>query len=168
MGGQLLCLGCKSGQQGTLCIRKYPCNYVLPPLLSKGHMAMNADLLAPGNTVFYLAPQGVLATVVGRLSFLECVAISCERSDHLQFYCDCPVEWLTFPRPALPDAVHPHRLPPLWGPQLQPTFRIVLRVRALVLRRRMTPNIFKLHLSFHKTPWATASLSGKAVQYIGK
>ena len=50
MGGQLLCLGgiinvgCKSGQQGTLCIRKYQCDCVLPPLLSTEHMAMNADL----------------------------------------------------------------------------------------------------------------------------
>ena len=46
MGGPLLCLGgiinvgvelsmagWKSGQQGTLCIRKYQCDYVLPPLL---------------------------------------------------------------------------------------------------------------------------------------
>ena len=33
--------GCKSGQQGTLCIRKYRCDYVLPLLLSTGHIAMN-------------------------------------------------------------------------------------------------------------------------------
>ena len=39
--------------------------------------------------------------------------------------------------------------------------------RASTVRRRRTPNIFKLHLSFHKTPWATASLSEKVVQYIG-
>ena len=44
---------CRSGQQGTLCIRKYRCDYVLPPLLSTGQMAMNADLLAPGSKVFY-------------------------------------------------------------------------------------------------------------------
>ena len=49
MGGQLLCLGgivnvgCKSGQQGTVCIRKYWCDYGLPPLLSTGHMALNAE-----------------------------------------------------------------------------------------------------------------------------
>ena len=36
-------------------------------------------------------------TVVGLLSFLECVAISYERSDHTQLYCDCLVERLTFP-----------------------------------------------------------------------
>ena len=37
-----------------------------------------------------------------------------------------------------------------------------------MLRHKMTPNIFKLHLSFHKTPWATASLSENFVQYISK
>ena len=69
--------------------------------------------------------------------------------------------------PLLPSVVRPHRLPPLSGPeQLQPTFRIVLRLRASALRRRMRPNIFKLLLSFHKTPWATASLSEKVVQYM--
>ena len=46
--------GCKSGQQGTLCIRKYRCDYVLPPLLSTCHMALNAEFLAPGSTIFYL------------------------------------------------------------------------------------------------------------------
>ena len=30
------------------------------PLLSKGHMAINADLLAPGRIVFYLRPQGAM------------------------------------------------------------------------------------------------------------
>ena len=44
----------KSGQQSTLCIRKYWCDYVLLPLLSTVHMAVNADLLAPGSNVFYL------------------------------------------------------------------------------------------------------------------
>ena len=33
---------------------------------------------------------------------------------------------------------------------------------------KMTPNIFELHLLFHKTPWATASLCEKVVQLIGK
>ena len=37
------------------------------------------------------------AAIVGLLSFPECVAISYERSDHTQLYCDCPVERLTFP-----------------------------------------------------------------------
>ena len=41
-------------------------------------------------------------TVVGLLSFLECVAISYERSATsaqalLQLYCDCPLERLTLP-----------------------------------------------------------------------
>ena len=69
--------------------------------------------------------------------------------------------------PPLPNGVRPHHLPLPSGPeQLQPTFRIV--TESLNLRRRMTPNIFKLHLSFHKTPWTTTSLSEKVVQYIGK
>ena len=91
---------CRSGQQGTLCIRKYRCDYVLPPLLSTGQMAMNADLLAPGSKVFYLrgtTGERVPATVVGLSSFPECVAISYERSGHTQLYKDCPVERLTFP-----------------------------------------------------------------------
>ena len=83
MGGQLLC--CESGQQGTLCIRKYRCDCVLPPLLSTGHMAMNADLLAPGSTVFHLrGTTGCACHCCGLLSFSECVAISYERSDHTQ------------------------------------------------------------------------------------
>ena len=77
--------GCKSGQRGALCIRKYQCDYVLPPLLSTGHMAMNVDLLAPGSNVFYLrgtTGEHVPATVVGLVSFPECVAISCEHASH--------------------------------------------------------------------------------------
>ena len=113
------------------------------------------------------------ATVVGLLSFLECVAISYEHYDHMQLYCDCPVERLTFPiermESPVPNVVRPHCLPPPSGPeQLLPTFRIVLRLRASAIRRGMTPNIFKFHLSFHKTPWATASLSEKVAQCIGK
>ena len=72
-------LGSKSGQQGTLHIRKYRCDYVLPPLLSTVHMAMNIDLLELGSDFFY--PKGttrelVPATFVGLSSFPECVAIS--------------------------------------------------------------------------------------------
>ena len=65
---------CRSGQQGTLCIRKYRCDDVLPPLLSTGQMAMNADLLAPGSKVFYLrgtTGERVPATVVGLSSFVN-------------------------------------------------------------------------------------------------
>ena len=35
------------GLQGTLCVGKYRCYYVLPPSYSTGHMAMNAN--RPGN-----------------------------------------------------------------------------------------------------------------------
>ena len=35
--------------------------------------------------------------VVGLLSFPECVDISFEHSGHTQLYCECPVEWFTFP-----------------------------------------------------------------------
>ena len=52
---------------------------VSPPLLSTGHMAINANLLVPGNSVFYLRGTGgerVPATVVGFSSFPECDAIS--------------------------------------------------------------------------------------------
>ena len=37
------------------------------------------------------------ATVVSLSSFLECVAISYERSRHIQYYHDCPMACLTFP-----------------------------------------------------------------------
>ena len=59
---------------------------------------MNADLLAPGSSVFYLrgtTGERVPATVVGLSSFPECVAISYERSGHTQYYRDCPVARLT-------------------------------------------------------------------------
>ena len=137
---------------------------------------MNADSLALGSHVFY--PRGttgerVPATVVGLLSFPECVAISYEHSSQTRLYYDCPVERLTFPIVRAESLASkcclspPHTAPS--GPEhLHPTVRIVLRLIASMLRRRMTPNIFKLHLSFHKTPWATASLSEKVVQYIGK
>ena len=97
---ELTLLGSKSGQQGTLCIQKYRCDYVLLPLLSTVHMAMNADLLVPGSNVFYLrgtTGERVPATVVGLSSFPECVAISYEHSSHTQIYRDCPVKRLTFP-----------------------------------------------------------------------
>ena len=61
---------------------------------------MNADLLVPGSNVCYLrctTRERVPASVVGLLSFPECIAISYERSRHTQLYCDCPVEWFTFP-----------------------------------------------------------------------
>ena len=66
-------------------------------------------------------PAVVSFTVVGLSSFLECVAISYERPGHMQYYCDCSVERLTFPLSAqtllLPIAVLPHRLPPTSGLQ---------------------------------------------------
>ena len=89
-------LGSKSGQQGTLCIRKYQPDYVLPLLPSTVHMAMNADLLGPspdGST----RGEPVPAIVVGLSSFPECITISYERSGHTQLYRDCPVKCLTFP-----------------------------------------------------------------------
>ena len=51
------------------------------------------------NNVFCLRGtigERVPATVVGLLSFPECVAIGYERSSHIQLYCECPVERLTF------------------------------------------------------------------------
>ena len=78
---------------------KYRTDYVLPPLPSTVHMAMNADLLAPGSSVFYLrgtTRECVPATVVGLSSLPQCVA-SYESPGHMQFYRDCPVERLTFP-----------------------------------------------------------------------
>ena len=61
---------------------------------------MNADLLAPGSSVFYLrgtTGERVPATDVGLSSFLECIAISYEHSGQTQYYRDCAVERLTFP-----------------------------------------------------------------------
>ena len=37
---------CICGLQVPFCIGKYGCYYVLPPLYSAGHMAMNADLVS--------------------------------------------------------------------------------------------------------------------------
>ena len=111
-------LGSKNWQQGTLCIRKSRCDYVLSPLSSTMN-AMNADLLAPGSNVFYLRGTTggcVPATIVGLSSFLECVAISYEHSGRTQLYCDCP--WSISPSRLsvrglpLPNVVRPHRLPP--------------------------------------------------------
>ena len=61
---------------------------------------MNIDLLVSGSNVFYLrgtSRECVPATVVGLLSFPECVAISYERSEQTQLKCDCTLERLTFP-----------------------------------------------------------------------
>ena len=92
---ELALLGSKSQQQGTLCIRKYRCDCVLPPLLSPVlNMAMDTDLLAPGNDIFYLGGttgEHVHAIVVGLSSFPDCVTISYERSGHKQLYLDCPL-----------------------------------------------------------------------------
>ena len=59
---------------------------------------MNADLLSPSSKVFYLrgtTGERVPATVVGLSLFLDCAAISYERSGHTQLYKDCPLEQLT-------------------------------------------------------------------------
>ena len=61
---------------------------------------MNADLLAQGSSAFYMrgtTGERVPTTVVGLSSFLECVAISYERSRCTQYYHDCPVARPTFP-----------------------------------------------------------------------
>ena len=61
---------------------------------------MNADLLGPGSSVFYLrgtTGKRVPATVVGLSSFPECVSISYECSGHTEYDRDCPVERVTFP-----------------------------------------------------------------------
>ena len=162
---------CKSGQQGTLCIQKYRCDYVLPPLLSPGHLAMNADLLA------VLLPKRhhrVCLPLLWASYPSRSVSPSATSAQTIRSF-TVIAPWSGSPSPLsawsppLPNVVHPHRLPPPSGPeQLQPTFRSVLRLRASALCSRMTPNIFKLHLSFHKTPWATASLSEKVVQYMDK
>ena len=167
--------GCKSGQQGTLCIRKYRCDYVLPPLLSTGHMAMNADLLVPGSNVFYLrgtTGERVPATVVGLLSFPECVAISYERSGHTQLYCDCPVERFFFPHCAR-GAASKHGVSP------PPTAAVGSRAVAadvqdcpetesLNVALQDDSKQFQVALIISQNPWATMSLSEKVVQYIGK
>ena len=103
MGAPLLCLGgiknvgVQDWAAGHLVDWKM---LVLPPLLSTGHMAMNADLLVPGNSIFYLRGargECVTATVVGLSSLPVCVAINYEHSRHTQYYRDCFVERLTFP-----------------------------------------------------------------------
>ena len=120
---------------------------------------MNADLLMPGKNVSYLrgtTRERVHATIVGLLSFVECVTISYECSGRTQLYCDCPVERLTFPivRAKSPTSERCPSQPPTAtvrsGVVAADGFGIVLRLRASTLRRRMTPNIFKSHLSFHK------------------
>ena len=64
------------------------CGYVLYSSIPIGHMAMNADLLAPGGNVFYLrgtTGERVPATAVGLSTVPESVAISYERSGHTHF-----------------------------------------------------------------------------------
>ena len=64
------------GCRGHFAYEKYRCYYVLPPLYSTGHMAMNAGLLKPGSDVFYLrGTEFQPVTVVGLSSFPECIAI---------------------------------------------------------------------------------------------
>ena len=115
IGAQLLCLGgirnvwVQDWAPGHLENSKMS---LLPPLLSTGHMPMNADLLAPGTSVFYLrgaTGERVPTTVVGLSSFLECVTISYEHRGHKQYYHNCPVERLTFP---IVRAVRSHCLAP--------------------------------------------------------
>ena len=78
MGGQLLCLsgiknvGVEDWAAGHLVDLKMS---VLPPVLSTGCMAMNADLLGPGSTDFYLrgtTRERVPTTVVGLSSAGVC------------------------------------------------------------------------------------------------
>ena len=134
---------------------------------------MNADLLAPGSNVFYLTGtigEHVPTTVVGLLSFPKCVIISCERSSHTQLCCDCPVERLTFPivcteSPTSKRCPSPPPTVAVGSGAVATDVKDCLRPRASIMRRRMTPNILKLHLSIHKTPFPTASLSEKVVQY---
>ena len=99
--------------------------------------------------------------------------MSYKRSNHMQLYCDCPVERLTFPieRAKSPASeCCPSPLPTTAvGPGAVATdVQDCLETESLSVARGMTPNIFKLHLSFHKTPWTTVSLSEKSVQYIGE
>ena len=87
MGGPLLCLAEISNVGGPRVGSRAPCafefalwcRYVLPPVLSTVHKAMNADLLAPGSNVFHLRSttrERVAATVFGLSSLPECVTIS--------------------------------------------------------------------------------------------
>ena len=98
----------------------------LPPLLSAGHMAMNADLLAPSSSIFCLrgtTGEHVPATVMGLSFFPECVTISYEHSGHIVFP--------RLPRGAallLLTVVRPHRLLLTSGLlHLQLTLRSMLR-----------------------------------------
>ena len=135
---------------------------------------MNADLLVPGSNAFYLrGTKGNVCLPLLWTSYPSRSVSPSTTSTRAILYYDCPMERLTFPivrvDPPISKVVRPHcLLLPSSLEQLQPTFRIVLRIRVSMLCRRMTPNIFKLQLSFHQTPWATASLCQEVVQYIGK
>ena len=128
LGPRSNCAWYVCGLQGTLCIGKYWCYCILPPLYPEGHMAINADLLKPANDAFYLrgtTRESVPATVAGLSSFPECVAIGYECSGHTQHYGDCPVGYLTFPialaDSAASDRCAFHHVPPassLWEVQL--------------------------------------------------
>ena len=74
---------CVCGPRGTFYIRKKRCYYNLPLLYTTGHVAMNAELLKRGSDVFYLrGTEHMLATVVGLLSFPNCIAIGYTCSGH--------------------------------------------------------------------------------------
>ena len=102
------------------------------------------------------------ATVVGLLSFPECVAITYERAGHTQqLCCGCPVEWLTFPIERVESPTSERCLSP------PPTTAIgfggvatdvhnCLETESLSDAPQDDTKHFQVALSFHKTPWATA------------
>ena len=139
-----------------MCIRKYWCDDVLPPLLSTRHMAMNVDLLVPGSNVFYL--RGTTGERVLPLLWASypsrSVSPSAASAQAIHSF-TLIAPWNGSPSPLcarsppLLNIVRPHRLPLLSGPeQLLAMFRIVLRLRASTLRCGMAPNIFKLSFQF--------------------
>ena len=116
------------------------------------------------------------ATVVGLLSFPECVTISYERSDHAQLYCDCPMERLTFPieraeSPASERCLSPPPTAAVGSGAVATNVQGCLETESLSVAPQDDTKYFQVALiisPFHKTPWATVSLSEKVVQYIGK
>ena len=167
---ELSMAGCKSGQQGTLCIQKYRCDYVLPPLLSTGHMALNAEFLALGSIVFY--QRGTTGCACHCCGPLILPGVCCHQLRAQTIHSFTVIApWSGSPSPLsarsppLPNVVLPHTAAVRSG-AVATDVQDCLETESLSVAPQDDTKHF--HLSFHKTPWATASLSEQVVQYIGK
>ena len=75
------------------------CMHMRKSFLSKAHMSINSELLAPSSGVFYVqgtTTEHVLATIVGPSSKPDGVAIQYEQCGHSRLYAKCSLDRWTF------------------------------------------------------------------------